>query len=133
MSKLHLQLKKKWFEMTKAGIKTEDYREITPYWCNRLLLFNGKIESKERWQKCFFKIDYKSTPPNYLIEDHIDMGIVSFQSFETNMIFLGYPKSIWVERILQYEHKGIEISKGKSDWGADPEKFYFVIKHGSKI
>lgn len=28
---LRLSLKTKWFEMTKAGIKTEDYREITPY------------------------------------------------------------------------------------------------------
>jgi hypothetical protein len=26
---LQLSLNAKWFEMTKAGIKTEDYREIT--------------------------------------------------------------------------------------------------------
>ena len=29
---LQLSLKTKWFEMTKAGIKTEDYREINIYW-----------------------------------------------------------------------------------------------------
>lgn len=28
---LQMSLKRKWFEMTKSGIKTEDYREITPY------------------------------------------------------------------------------------------------------
>lgn len=33
---LRLSLKSKWFEMTKAGIKTEDYRDITPYWIKRL-------------------------------------------------------------------------------------------------
>jgi hypothetical protein len=36
MKNLQLSLKKQWFEMTKAGIKTEDYREITPYWVSRL-------------------------------------------------------------------------------------------------
>jgi hypothetical protein len=34
---LQLPLKKQWFEMTKSGIKTEDYREITPYWVKRLV------------------------------------------------------------------------------------------------
>lgn len=28
---------KKWFYMVRSGEKTEEYREITPYWCNRLL------------------------------------------------------------------------------------------------
>jgi len=33
---LQLSLKKEWFEMTKAGIKTEDYRDINEYWMKRL-------------------------------------------------------------------------------------------------
>ena len=36
MKTLHLTLKKKWFDMIKAGIKKEEYREIKPYWINRL-------------------------------------------------------------------------------------------------
>jgi len=39
-----MSLKTKWFEMTKNGGKTEDYREITPYWCKRLMLHFGKEE-----------------------------------------------------------------------------------------
>ena len=31
MKNLQLSLKRNWFEMTKSGVKTEDYREITPY------------------------------------------------------------------------------------------------------
>jgi hypothetical protein len=34
---LRLSLKTQWFEMTKAGIKTEDYREINEYWVKRFL------------------------------------------------------------------------------------------------
>jgi len=33
---LHLTLKKKWFDMILSGEKTEEYREIKPYWVTRL-------------------------------------------------------------------------------------------------
>ena len=33
---LCLTLKKKWFDLIKQGIKTEEYREIKPYWETRL-------------------------------------------------------------------------------------------------
>ena len=46
---------------------------------------------------------------------------------------LGYPKSNDTERILKLEHKGIEIREGKPEWGAEPGKKYFVIKHGQPI
>ena len=34
---LDLPLKKEWYNMIESGIKKEEYREIKPYWCNRLL------------------------------------------------------------------------------------------------
>lgn len=34
---LTLSLKKKWFDMIASGEKTEEYREIKPYWEKRLL------------------------------------------------------------------------------------------------
>lgn len=38
MSKtLHLPLKKEWYEMIESGVKTEEYREIKPYWSKRFL------------------------------------------------------------------------------------------------
>lgn len=33
---LHLTLKKKWFDMIASGEKKEEYREVKPYWINRL-------------------------------------------------------------------------------------------------
>lgn len=33
---LHLVLKKKWYEMQESGEKTEEYRELSPYWRKRL-------------------------------------------------------------------------------------------------
>lgn len=36
MKILHLTLKKKWFDMIASGEKTEEYRDIKPYWNSRL-------------------------------------------------------------------------------------------------
>ena len=35
---LYLTLKKQWFDMINDGIKTEEYREIKPYWVKNCLL-----------------------------------------------------------------------------------------------
>lgn len=44
MSKiLYLTLKKQWFDLINSGIKTEEYREIKPYWIKRLENHNYDI------------------------------------------------------------------------------------------
>ena len=48
---LHLVLKKKWYEMQERGEKTEEYREITPYWRKRLL--DQSCNVKEYTHVCF--------------------------------------------------------------------------------
>ena len=37
---LYLPLKKKWFDMIKAGIKLEEYREMKPFWEKRFSSFD---------------------------------------------------------------------------------------------
>lgn len=111
---LRLSLKTKWFEMTKAGIKTEDYREITPYWIKRLSFVPNIGSSLDYPQKKQFKD-----------------GV--FKSFQTNTMTLGYPKSTDSDRILKLEHKRIEIRTGNPEWGAEPNKLYFVIMHGEPL
>ena len=121
--KLQLSLKRQWFEMTKAGIKREDYREINEYWLKRL-----------------FKDCDKEMIPDILdnlragwsIEAISDWFLHYLKSFEYNIMTLGYPKSTDAERILRFEHAGIEIREGNPEWGAEPGKLYFVIKHGKK-
>jgi hypothetical protein len=118
---LQLSLKKKWFEMTKSGIKTEDYRELSAYWYSRLCLYNGIKKNQVWWEEYFryaFAFDKKTT---------------EFINFTQNTMTLGYPSSTDIERILKFEHAGIEIRTGNPDWGAEPNKLYFVIKHGVKL
>lgn len=122
---LQLSLKKQWFEMTKSGIKTEDYREITPYWIKRL--FN----QPEEWM--FDDIVFNITEKKYdilKIQNHYALYV---KRFYTNTMTLGYPKGTNTERIIKFEHDEIEIRKGNPEFGAEPDKLYFVIKHGKRL
>ena len=120
---LQMSLKTKWFEMTDQDGKTEDYREITPYWVKRLL-------------------DYKKEPL-WGINDFIrefeyhgnELGFIEkyAKQFTTNTMTLGYPSKSDLSKIKVFKHAGIEIREGREEWGAEKGKIYFVIKHGKRI
>jgi len=137
---LQLSLITRWFEKTKSRIKPEDYREITPYWAKRLLLYQNNNLSKELDDLSIEVICEEINNANkYLGEVDEEIQFVfenwylSFKSFKTNTMTLGYQKSGDKERILKYEHAGIEIRTGNPEWGAEEGKLYFVIKHGNQI
>lgn len=116
--------------MTKAGIKTEDYREITPYWIKILTQYKDyqgfDMDDILQFIKNSKQVEFKNTH-NWLPDFCLP------KSFEMNIMTLGYPKSTNTERILKLEHKGIEIRTGNPEWGAEPSKLYFVIKHGERL
>jgi hypothetical protein len=128
MTNLQLSLKKQWFDLTKSGVKTEDYREINEYWVKRFLYHK---ESKLTVEEIIRFI------MNYKYYGYVDVSAIftyhdlSFKEFQQNIMTLGYPKSTDSERILKLEHKGIEIRAGNPEWGAEPNKLYFVILHGN--
>jgi hypothetical protein len=131
---LRLSLKTKWFEMTKAGIKTEDYRDINDYWFKRLVFDYKKVFK----YTAGYDWDYldKQSINAYLSNitgDKLKRSMIGFNPFLTNAMTLGYPKSTDLDRILKLEHKGIEIRTGNPEWGAEPNKLYFVIMHGAVI
>ena len=128
MKNLQLSLINQWFEMTKEKIKLEDYREITPYWCSRFLLWNGFKVSQQHWLRRLS--DWKDMTESNGILEYIKLGLITFQEFDNNIMTLGYPKSDNSERILKLEHKGIEIREGNPEWGAVSGRKYFVVMHG---
>lgn len=115
---LQLSLIGKWFKMSDDLIKTEDYRDINDYWIKRL------IDKNFSWNCQTLE----------LIQQHLEACPNGFwKKFTKNTITLGYPKKGDLSRISQFEHAGIEIRTGKPEWGAEPNKIYFVIKHGQRI
>jgi len=125
---LRLSLRTKWFEMTKAGIKTEDYRDINEYWIRRLT--NCKIDLTEAKNELLKggKAAINKYPSLIDIPEHFTP-----KKFDLNIMTLGYPSNDDAERILKLEHLGIRIRTGNPEWGAEPNKLYFVIMHGAVL
>lgn len=126
---LQLSLKTQWFEMTKAGIKTEDYRELTPYFANKLLLdINYQRQSKHYWEYEF----QLNEGTDEEIKENIEL-FTRMKPFTTNTMTKGYPKATDTDKIDVHQHAGIEIRTGRPEWGAEEGKLYFVIKHGKQL
>lgn len=66
------------------------------------------------------------------IDFNLDNWYLSFKLFDYNVMTLGYPSKEDRSRYKTFEHKGIEIGYGKEEWGAEPNKLYFIIKHGKQ-
>lgn len=126
---LQLSLLRKWFDMTDARIKPEDYRLPTPYWCSRLLLVHGKSMPQKWWENNMGDGDFIEAWFDY----NYRTSCFTFKPLTTNTMKLGYPKSTDTDRIRRYKHAGIEIRTGVEAWGAEPGKIYFVIKHGEPL
>ena len=100
---LTLPIKKKWFDMIKSGEKTEEYREIKPYYTSR---FTRSLPT----------LDYE------IIGTHL-RGKTLLSSFP--IIFRnGYSKSSPSIKC----NVTLEINYGVKEWGAEPNKLYYVLK-----
>ena len=117
--------------MTESLIKKEDYRSITPYFCNRFLLYQGKSMPKKWWKENYFFVDGHPCDELEIIEN-INL-FCTFKKFDYNTMTLGYPSKTDTARILKFKHAGIEIRQGNPAWGAEPNKIYFVVKHGEVV
>ena len=102
MKTLTLSLKKKWFDMIKAGEKKEEYREFNEFWIKRLTWTN-RCSKEQR------------NPFNGTI------------LFDRLVFTLGYTKADDTERRLTFKNPRIRIGTGRPEWGAEPGKQYFVI------
>ena len=105
MKTLTLSLKKQWFDMIKAGIKKEEYREICDYW-------GVRFAGRDVWAN------------EFCIKD---VGEIALKHFDRLVFTLGYPKADDTERRLTFKNPKIRISTGRPEWGAEPGKLYFVI------
>lgn len=102
---LYLPLKAKWYNMIESGEKTEEYREIKPYWEKRI----GCELARSFCHCCIF--------------DYLMCGEVKQVRFS-----YGYTK-----RTMTFEVKSITVGYGKIEWGAPVTKRVFIIKLGKRL
>lgn len=109
---LTLVVSKQWFDMIVSGEKTEEYREIKPYWASRLV--NQQAESGE---VLFDEFGGYTTV----------IGEPEYKPF-THVLFInGYGND---KPRVEKEIESISIGKPKKGWCPDEflDKEYFVIK-----
>jgi len=112
---LHLPLKAKWYELIEKGIKSEEYREIKDYWIQRLIemnLFHFEFPTREE----LIEIAEEGRIKEY------------FRDFNVVKFSYGYTK-----KTMSFEIDSLSIGIGKTEWGAEPNKKYFVIKLGRRL
>ena len=111
MKTLDLVLKGKWYDMIASGEKTEEYREIKPYWEKRLLDYEA---IKRDFEMLVFR--------RSLVGKGVD-PLAYPRGFTHVRFHRGYTKIT-----MTFEIDSIAFGNGKEEWGAEPGKMYFVIK-----
>ena len=114
MKTLHLPLKAQWYEMIESGVKTEEYREIKPYWIKRLC---DNWVSRDRFIDCM----------NNCCINCIQKLLYNLYKYDAVKFSYGYTK-----RTMTFEIESITIGKGKPEWGAPTEEV-FIIKLGKRV
>ena len=100
---LTLPIKKKWFDMILSGEKKEEYREIKPYYVSRF---------------------YRNYIASGVGADWLLIENKGTKVFKEIIFRNGYRKDSPKIRCYVKINKGY----GKSEWGAEPNKEYYVLK-----
>ena len=104
MKTLKLTIKKKWFDMILSGEKKEEYREIKPYWKDRIM-------------------------SSLVVDKNEEVKHFSFKHFDAIHFFNGGYYSNKLPN-FKIELKSIRTGTGKEQWGAVPGQKYFVLELG---
>lgn len=125
---LDLPLKAKWYYMQESGEKTEEYREITPFWCNRLL-GNKPFGIRDYWNEALENIfksvaEYGTQSPSAYNLQNLLIGQHGLRNYTNVKFRFGYTSKTFTHKI-----DSITIGYGKPEWGAPNGREVFIIKH----
>lgn len=120
--KLFLILTRRWFDRHLKD-KREEYREITPYWCTRLLLVNGERKPKAWWEAKGIN-SYESL--KRLVKR--EALLIQYIKYNT-VVFSNGMKPVDVLPRFEKPYLDFNIGTGRKKWGA-PLHPVFIIKCG---
>ena len=124
---LNLTLKKHWFDMISKGIKPEEYREVKAYWAKRLLLDEKGNKMKEVEADDLAEAIRYAFSDNWKDELTPEKAIIQYDK----IVFRnGYSKNA---PTMVFKYLGLKIGRGKLEWGADENDFYFKLQLGEKL
>ena len=106
--------------MIESGVKTEEYREIKPYWIHRLLEYADGSGISRLATNIF--VGYPE-----ILGLRLGQGVTVFKKYTHVKFSYGYTK-----RTMTFEIESITIGKGNPEWGA-PTEAVFIIKLGKRV
>jgi hypothetical protein len=132
MRTLHLNLKKKWFDLISSGEKTEEYRVIKKYWVDRLLVLTDEKFPADEFPMDEMCFDLKNPGKRHRgVEDLFNyFGVESTMHYDTITFRNGFKKNA-PEVVVEF--KGFEFRGGIEKWGAVQGESYFVLLIGKII
>ena len=123
MKVLDLSLKHCWYDMIASGEKTEEYRDLRPYYANRLL-YGCSLGVKEYWETIFANAQTKEWfKPEMLLRDY------GSRFYDAVRFHRGQGSPV----TMLFEYNGLGIGKGRPEWGAPEDKEVFIIKLGKRL
>jgi len=124
-SVLHLNLVRKWFDKH-LDDKDEEYRKITPFWCNKLLTWDGEIKPQKFWDNKMNNLYNKNEIET--IEYYIMQGRIGKRNY-TKITFSNGMKPLSILPRFDRHFTQLSIGTGKYKWGGTNEKV-FILKCG---
>ena len=129
--KVHLPMKAEWYLMIESGKKNEEYREISPYWCSRLLedsFFGDKFPQKFYEEKI---AEVNDVPVKFRMDALLKtLGDCSLELVGVYAIVFHYG---YTKRTMTWWVKDLRIGYGYPAWGAEQGKPYFVFELGGRL
>lgn len=128
---LKLTVKKEWFELIKSGEKTEEYREIKPYWVERLTQISKKenYTSKEATENLLK--DKNIFPNNWGSNEAPFRPMYCFPKNYTHVEFKnGYSKDA---PTIITECKGVSVGNPTQSGSQLFDKDVFIISIGDIV
>lgn len=116
--KLYLILTKQWFDRH-LDDKTEEYRQITPYWCARLLLVKGERRPLKWWK-------HRAAECNGNLLRFITEGLFNKRVLYDTVVFSNGMKPVAQLPRFEKRFAMLRIGIGMKEWGA-PDYPVFII------
>jgi hypothetical protein len=108
MGTLTLHLQKKWFDMIKAGVKKEEYREIKPHYIRQFIKFEPlkyDLIRDYNFHKGFDEGEINGIESELL---NLKYDVLEFS--------LAYPSRAEKDKWLTFKNPRIRICMGKHEW-----------------
>ena len=123
MKILHFVLTGKWYDMIAGGENTEEYRALTPYWCNRLIQRYGI----DYWKEECDTYQKDKLSKEYIAQWKEELKFEVYNHYDAVCFHRGYTNTT-----MSFEYETLDEDKGKEEWGA-PSEPVFIIKLGKRL